>query len=199
MKIVYVLADPVAPGIHLSYLGGGGAPNRLTEDASDDAPFFVGDAVYFTRRNVDGVPAVMRVERDGSGVVQAHPRPRVTLGADLARGRLLLAAPAYDYLYWWDPATGAETPGPKPPAIGRPTDTAVSPNGSWIAFLGGVSGHAIWRAETAAGAEPVRVHQLPEDQSSLAIAIDDAGHPLVAIDRWAGELWQVPAAIGAPW
>jgi hypothetical protein len=197
--LVFVVADPVAPGIYLAYVGSAGAANRLTEDPADDSPFFVGDAIYFTRRNQDGVPVVMRMQRDGSGLTPAHPRPRITLGADLSRGRLLLAAPAFDFYYWWDPAKGAETPGPKVAAGGRPSDIAVSPNGDWVASLGGISGHDIWRAESSAGAEAVLVHRLPEDQSSLAITIDDRGHPLVAIDRWAGELWQVPAAIGAPW
>jgi hypothetical protein len=52
---------------------------------------------------------------------------------------------------------------------------------------------------TAGTAAPEQVATLRGDQSALAAAIDDRGHPLVAVDVWNGELWSLAAPEGAPW
>lgn len=133
----------------------------------------------------------------GGAPTPALPRPRRTVAADLVRGRVLLSSPVGDFLYWWDPRTGREVPGPNLHQL--PHSLAISPDGRWLVVLGGSGGQDVLRADLARGDELERVYVLPADVSTRATTIDDRGHPIIAIDRWAGELWQVDAPPGHRW
>jgi hypothetical protein len=139
----------------------------------------------------------MRVARDGSGAAVASARPRITIGA--GGGRALLGSPDKRFYYWWDPATGAESPGPSIPDSGPPAHTAVSPNGRWVLFIGGIGGGEVWRASSAPAAKPELLYTLPGDRNALTATVDDDGQPLVSVGSWSGELYLARAHPGHPW
>ena len=196
-SIAFVVSAPDEGGIYLASTKNNAPPNRLTEGPSDSNPVFVGDDLLFTRHGANNTPVVMRVARDGSTPVRVSTRPRHTIAA--AANRVLLSSPGGDYLYWWDPATGRERPGPPMPPT-EESHIAMSPNGRWILVLGGNnSGQEIWRVPSDGAGKPELVHKLPEHLSSRHGAIDDNGHPLIAIDTWAGDLWLASAPDGTPW
>jgi hypothetical protein len=199
-RLAYAMGHKDAPGLYTTMTTAGNAPNRLTETKSDRAPLFVGDELVFTRLGPDGAPALMRMKLDGSDVRVASRRPRLTVAADPAHARVLLASPAMDFLYWWDPVTGAESAGPPLPRGYQDRSVTLSPDGRWLLILTGANGNVIDRVDLAA-AKPTleRVEVLAEDVTSLGGVIDDRGHPLVVLSTWAGELWRVPAPRDQVW
>ena len=161
---------------------------------------FAGGRLLFTRRSADGAPQLMAVELDGSDERLASPRPRVVLGVDQARGRVLLSAPGRDHLYWWDPRTTLESPGPVLPIDDVSTAIAIAPGGGWLLLLTGNNGQDVYRFPLGGRKlAPDHVYTLPGDVTALLGAIDDRGHPIVEIDSWAGELWLARPAEGARW
>jgi Tol biopolymer transport system component/predicted Ser/Thr protein kinase len=195
--VAYVDAGP-QPGIYL-FSDVGQASNRLTDSAHDDGPQMLSDLVVFTRRDPNGVPHAMRIGRDGSNLAPIGNRPRQTVAADPAHHRMLLASPGGDYYYWWDEKTGAETPGPIASIDGQPVGFVdLSPDGTWMVYLGGANGQKIYRARVDGTSKPELVYQLAHDLSAATATIDDRGHPIVAIDTWTGELWIAPSR-GASW
>jgi len=151
----------------------------------------------FTRATATGAPRLMRVSPDGSDVEEASARPRRTVDVDHARGRVLLASPAQDFLYWWDPATGVETQGPVVP---RPNGgIRVSPDGRWLLALVGSGGGQIQRMRLDRGSKLEVIYRLPGDLTSGTGAIDNNGRALITLFRWAGELWLAEAPEGSRW
>jgi DNA-binding beta-propeller fold protein YncE len=199
-KLAYVLADSKEPGIYLSEIRGNAAPNRLTDQAGDGEPLFFGDSLVFTRWAADGTPHLFQVRLDGSAEAPLGRRPRISVDADADHSRILIASPNRDFLYWFDPTTRTESPGPLLPPGRDPADLALSPDGRWLMVLGGNNGHQIWRYHLdVPDAKPELVHQLGDDFTALVGAIDDDGHPLIAVDTWSGELWLSSSPEHDPW
>jgi hypothetical protein len=199
-SLAFVLGKADAAGIYAVEVDANRTPNRLTEDAGDSNPVFAGDEIVYTHHDADGSPHLMRMGRDGSHPVRASARPRLTLASDLGHHRVLIASPDRQFLYWWDPATGRETPGPRLGADKAPLVSALSPGGDWFMFMtGGDAGQEVWRVRTDGKSAPEKVFALGEDVTTVSGAIDDRGHPLLALDTWAGDLWLAPAAAGAAW
>ncbi len=198
-RLAYVMGDPKRPGIYLATVRTVALPNRLTTDATDATPVFVGDQIVFTRRDPDGLPHLMRVGLDGSDVTRVAGRARITLAAAPDGSRVLVTSPARDFLYWWNPVTGREKPGPKLPRGGAPADVDLSPDGNWLMVIAGPSGQSIWRRRLEGRGRLEQVAHLRVDQSAMEGAIDDRGHPLVGANLWLGDLWRVAAPAGRPW
>ncbi|HUQ05924.1 MAG TPA: protein kinase [Kofleriaceae bacterium] len=199
-RLVYAMGHKDTPGLYTTMTTPGSAPNRLTEDAGDRAPLFVGDEIVFNRFGDDGAPTLMRMKLDGSDVRVASRRPRMTIASDPAHARVLLASPAMDFLYWWDPVTGRESAGPPLPGGFRDRRVSLSPGGQWLLILTGANGNVIDRVDLAAARPTLeRVEVLAEDVTSFGGVVDDRGHPLVVLSQWTGELWRVPAPRDQAW
>jgi Tol biopolymer transport system component len=196
-QLAYVVGSRTEPGIYAVRLDSSAVPNRLTDQDSDADPLFVAGELVFTRIAKDGAPRLMRVSLDGSVLEEASTRPRRTIAVDHGRGRVLLASPAHDFLYWWDPASGKETPGP---VVERPNGGIhVSPDGRWLMALVGSGGGTIQRMRLDRASKLEVIHRLPGDLTSGTGAIDDSGRVLITLYRWAGELWLVDAPDGSRW
>jgi len=196
--VAYRVEDKEAGGIYLIALKPSPA-NRLTEDPHDSNPVMVADALVFTRTDADGAPRLWRVGLDGSNPRVLSQRPRISLDAD-PRGRLLTMTPARDHLFWMDPATGAETPGPVFSTPKAARTIHLSPDGRWLVALTGGSGRAIMRqALDTPATGPELVQAVADDLSVTAAAIDDAGRVLVTVSSYVGELAIARAAPGTRW
>jgi len=197
--LAYAVADLTTPGIYVTALTNPIASNRVTEDPGDTAPSILAETIYFTRTGTDGVPHAMRVAMFGGTPEPVLTRPRRVLDVDVRTQRVLLSAPGNDYLYWWDPATGRETAGPSLRA-GEPfIDVAISPDGRWVLFVIGGTGQVIRRLRLDGKSQIEDVTTLSGDTNSVSGTIDNRGHPLLAISRWAGELWRIDAPEGTRW
>lgn len=196
-QLAYVVGSRTEAGVYVVRLDSGAVPNRLTDEDSDSDPLFIAGQLVFTRAAKDGAPRLMRISLDGSVLEEASTRPRRTIAVDHARGRALLASPAQDFLYWWDPSTGKETPGP---VVERPNGgIQVSPDGRWLMALVGSGGGTIQRMRLDRASKLEVIHRLPGDLTSGTGAIDDSGRVLITLFRWAGELWVVDAPEGSRW
>ncbi|HVV88006.1 MAG TPA: hypothetical protein VHE35_33425, partial [Kofleriaceae bacterium] len=199
-QLAFVATGGAQPGIYLVKTASRAEVNRVTLGHAEEHPVFAGGRLLFTRRAADGAPQLMEVALDGTGERLAGPRPRVVLGVDQRRDRVLLGAPGRDHLYWWDPRARRETPGPVLPIDDVSTAIALSPGGAWLLLLGGNNGQLVYRFPLGPRAvKPDLVHPLATDVSALVGAIDDRGHPIVAVDRWAGELWLARPVEGTRW
>lgn len=196
-QLAYVVGSRNEAGIFVVRLDSSAVPNRLTDEDDDSDPLFIGDQLVFTRAGKDGAPRLMRISLDGSVVEEASTRPRRTIAVDHARGRVLTASPAQDFLYWWDPKSGKETPGP---VVQRPNGgIRVSPDGRWLMAIVGTGGGTIQRMRLDRASKLEQLHHLPGDLTSGPGAIDDDGRVLITLFRWAGELWVVDAPEGSRW
>jgi hypothetical protein len=195
--IAFVVGDKTAPGIYITYRSTLAPPNRLTEDPRDERPVFAGKHVLFTRYAGDGSSTVMRVSLDGSAVTPVSNRPRATRAH--GGGRALLAAVDVRNFYWWDPVTERELPGPVLPEGKLAQYTGLSPDGRWLAFVTGAAAQEIWRMRTDGTGAAELVHELSEDHSAPAVAIDDDGQVVIIRSSWHGELWLARAHAGHPW
>ena len=196
-EIAFVVAEPSAPGIYVTQVATPKTAKRLTQDAKDVDPIFVGDHILFTRVAADGTPKVMRVRRAGGKPERISTRPRRTVAA--TGDRALLASRDNKSLYWWNAKTGRELAALPPPHKKVPNDIAISPNGRWILYVTGVNGQELWRGPADGSDAPALVHELPGDRNAQTGAIDDDGKPLVVVSSWSGELWIVPPRAGRVW
>jgi hypothetical protein len=190
-SIAFVLENGKASGIYLMSLAGGAAANRLTDDAGDGNPVFVGSELVFTRYGRDRVPRLMRIRTDGSNERVASSRPRRTIGSDWVGRRVLLVSPDLEWLYWWDPVTERESPGPKA-AMMKPKNKigfSLSWDGRWLLYLLGNNGQEIWRQRLGGASQPELLRLLPDDVTVLRGVIDPSGHAQVVAHRWTGDLW----------
>jgi len=198
-SIAFVLENTAEPGLYLASTEDSRPPNRLTEDPGDIQPLFVGSDLVFARLGPDRVPRLMRIGADGSGARVVSARPRLTIGVDRLGRRVLLASPDLSWLYWWDPQSGAESPGPPAHPADGVLDIALSPDGQWLIYVAGNNGQETWRLRLDGKSQPVRIHQLADDVNVRNGAVDDRGHAVIAVHRWAGELWLVRAPDGSRW
>jgi hypothetical protein len=157
----------------------------------------LGDTVYFTRDDDAGAPRLMRVSLDGSRIEMASNRPRRSLAVDHRAKRVLLSSPDREFLYWWDPATGVEKPGPRvPKPVG---DVAISPDGRWLLVVQGENGERAYRMRLDRSSKVEEVYASTGDVTSGEGAIDDDGIAVMQITTWEGELWQLDPPAGARW
>ena len=196
-ELAYALGSHTEPGIYVARLDSNAAPNRLTEENADHVPLFVEDGLVFTRNDANGTPRLMRVSRDGSKLEAASSRPRHALAADHTRGRILLGSPGGEHSYWWDPATGVETPGPVLPETTE--HVQISPDGTWLLAQAGANGTTTLRMRLDGPAKLETILTLPGDLTSGTGAIDDDGRVVITVFRWTGELWTIEAPPGRPW
>jgi hypothetical protein len=196
-QLAYVFQGEEGAGVFVVRTIGSTQPNQITDRTGDAHPAFAGGDLVFNRLGADGAPHVMRVPIGGGDPVLAIQRPRVVVGSDTAHDRVLLASPGLDYLYWWDPRTGRETPGPRTVPGREPQDLEVSPDGAWLLEITSSGGQEVYVGPT--DGELALAYTLAGDVSTRSGAIDVRGHPILAIDRWGGALWRAPAPDGAPW
>ncbi|HUQ07740.1 MAG TPA: protein kinase [Kofleriaceae bacterium] len=197
--IAYAVGNAAEPGIYVSDVGGDNTRNRITDQDGDREPVILGDAIYFMRDDASGAPRMMRVSFDGSNVEMASNRPRRTLAVDRRLKRVLLASPGLDFLYWWDPVTGKESPGPVLP---RPMgDIGISPDGRWLLVVVGENGERAVRVrlDQPGKPEPEEVYTSPGDVTGGEGAIDDDGLTVIEVTTWAGELWKLDPPTGSRW
>jgi dipeptidyl aminopeptidase/acylaminoacyl peptidase len=199
-SIAFVLQDSKEPGIYLTSTQEFGVPNRLTDDDRDHHPFFTGSELVFTRYDRDRMPRLMRIRTDGSNERVASSRPRATIGSDWPRHRVLLVSPDLEWLYWWDPVTGRESPGPranlsKRVQPGTASDISLSWDGRWLLYLQGNNGQEIWRQRLDDASPPELLRHLPEDITGWRGAIDPSGRAVIVTYRWSGDLWISWAAV----
>lgn len=197
-SIAYHITHPTSGGLYMVGIKSGLA-NRLSDDPDDTSPVVLKDAVMFNRPGADGQPGLMQVGIDGSGERVASPRPRIALDADPA-GRVLTMTPARDHLYWFDPATGTEVPGPVIDTPKAASTVHLAPGGRWLVALVGGGGRQVVRlALDRPGAAVEVVRQMADDVSVTSAAIDDTGVPLVTAQQQLGELWIARTAFGTRW
>jgi Tol biopolymer transport system component len=173
------------------------APERqVTYSENDFFPVFLADGSIVFSRGIDGQHHLFRVV-PGQEPTQVLDRPRQTIDIDRSTGRVLLRSPDQKFLYWWDPATGKETPGPPTYAPGTENtfDLSISPDGRWLLYQSGPLGHELWRSPIATW-KPELVFKAPESSTMESTAVNDAGHPLVIEKVWHGELFVVDVTRG---
>jgi Tol biopolymer transport system component len=202
-QLAFVIKNTKEPGIYLLALSQDTPAKRLTEDAGDAGPYFAGNALVFTRPDRDHVPHLMQIHTDGSNARLVSSRPRLTIGADWVGHRMLLASPDRKWLYWWDPITGNESPGP--PAR-PPPDTAtdvgslsLSPDGRWLLYLGGTNGRQAWRLRLDGTSQSELLRRLADGRTASEGTIDPTGRAVIVVNRWIGDLWIARPADGARW
>jgi hypothetical protein len=181
------------PGLHVYQAQRFVPPARLTTGANDTRAQWLGEVVYFNRWQ-DERPWVHRVTLDGREPERALAMERIVVGAAHARGELLLSSNDETRLYWWNPTSGAQRPGP-PALAGGLRETyhhALSPDGRWLMLQLGRQGHQLLRQRLdergAAAGEPERVWTAPSGATMTDGTIGDDGRVIVAPLAWHGEL-----------
>ncbi|HVV84061.1 MAG TPA: hypothetical protein VHE35_13390, partial [Kofleriaceae bacterium] len=169
-------------------------PDRATVGPGHTNPAWLGDQLYFNEWEEEH-PRVFRVGLDGGAPQLATRFDRVVVGADRARGELLLASADETQLTWWDPRTSKQRRGPPALAAGitEAFDEALSPDGRWLALQLGREGHRLFRLRLdehgdAAG-KPEPVWEAPSGMTMTDVAIGDDGAVIVAPIEWRGELY----------
>ncbi len=196
-QLAFVVAGP-HPGLYVIRRQSGSTtgvfaesnPQRLTEDDTDDRPTWTTTGtIAFTRRDGRSY-AVHAIPADGGPARKLATGRRVFGSRD---HELVVASERM--LYWFDPSTGEERPGPQ--LDETPTFLAVSPGGRWLAFaVGGAVGHTIWRKAIAGDAPAERVGEIATGQTMRELAIGDDGRVLATPTSWSGDLYAVPAPAG---
>jgi dipeptidyl aminopeptidase/acylaminoacyl peptidase len=150
--------------------------------------------VVFTDLDETKQPRVIALDPDGGTRQTLSARSRHVL--DLHRGTGELLVIARRKLYWYDPASGRERPGPAAPPD-PPTFAALSPAGSWLVFQTGGHAHIFWRLRLDQPGELEKVFELGTGETARRAQITDDGHVVVAISTWGGDLHRVPARPGS--
>jgi serine/threonine protein kinase len=186
-----------APGLWTVDAGDPSSLHQVTAEPGDETPLFLADGSLVFTRVVDGRPSVFRVH-DGGEPAPALTEHRRTVDVDRGSGRVLLRSEDGRYLFWWDPVTRHESPGPRTFAPGSDVTRGISlsPDGAWILYRSGPEGRELWRTpERIWDPQPVK---LPPDTLVEAAAIDDDGHALIVTPAMRGELWRLEARRDAP-
>jgi len=179
-------------GIFYARVDEPGALHQLTESPHDSGATWTdaGD-VAFTRTNDVGDFHAYLVTVDGNERQLGSGSRTVyaTRHADLLVG-------TSDKLFWLDPRTRVERPGPaKPP--GSLLWASISPNGKWVMYQMGQLGREVWRARLEPARAPEFVTQFDASITTSPGAITDDGHPIIAAASWYGDLYVIPARPGA--
>ncbi|MBZ0236993.1 MAG: hypothetical protein K8M05_31985, partial [Deltaproteobacteria bacterium] len=183
-------------GIWVAEVGQAAPERQITYGESDFLPVFLRDGSIVFTRTTDDSPRVFRVV-PGQEPALAFDRPRQTIDVDRHSDRVLLRSPDQKYLYWWDPETGMEAPGPPTYAPGTQNtpDLSISPDGKWLLYQSGPLGHELWRTPLAAW-KPERIFKAPDSSTLETTAITNEGNALVIEKVWHGELYAVDVTSG---
>jgi hypothetical protein len=197
-KYVAFVGSGKHPGIFIADLSADAFITQLTKDPKDTALAWIGSDHLAFSRTVDTQAHAYVMDVAGSAVRQLTASTRYVYGA---RGKQVLVGTS-DRLFWLDPATGVETPGPAVP----PDNIlwiSISPNGKWLLYQMGALGRDLYRAKldapTAAARAPVLIKHFDASyttNSSSIGSITDEGHPIVAPSKWTGDLFAIPAKPG---
>ncbi len=192
-RIVFGASEP-NPGLRIAYLDRVGQVHQLTDDARDQRPVWTTNGyVAFTRSDAGGNQEAFVIPADGGQPKRLSSSTRAVYGA---RGnQLLVGGP--DAMYWADPVTGAEQPGPPRPD-GLLGWAATSPSGNWVVYQMGPDGGDLWRVRVDPPGELEHVETFVAGETVGYPAIRDDGHVLAPVGRWYGDLVRLTARRGSP-
>lgn len=181
------------PGLRIVSVDRAGQVHQLTSNARDKNPVWIANGlIAYTCGDNDANEQVFVIPADGGTPKQIGSSTRTVYGS---RGDELLVRGA-DAMYWLDPQTAGERPGPPLPP-GFLYDATTSPSGNWVAYRMGTTGQEVWRVRVVPPGEPERVASFPAGETVGSPAIRDDGHVLATVGRWYGDLVRVPARPGS--
>lgn len=172
---------------------------QVTDGALDDQPVWLADGrIVFQRIGPRGLPETWLVSPGGGEPVLVSRKPRLPVGTDPGSGEVLLAAPQFAHLFWWNPATGRERAGPVPDVGGEAiVGMTLSRDARWMVLEAGRSGHLLYRMRLdRADARPELVLRVSSAATVNGVAITVDGHVLAAPSTYVGDLWLLRAAPG---
>jgi Tol biopolymer transport system component/predicted Ser/Thr protein kinase len=179
-------------GLYTISLIAGAQPQRVSGDRHDRKPVWIdNDRLAFARLDDQTTPTMYASRADGAMMHALSGSARFAIGGN---GREVLAMSS-SALYWVDPTSGAERPGPSIGGIAKDEvkDPITSPDGHWLVFRTGAEGQVVWRMALDPPSQPEHLPDLPAGQTIFGAAITNGGHVLMAPDTWSGDLHAIPA------
>jgi hypothetical protein len=182
-------------GLHVVGIDGGAA-TAWTTDPGDRDPVWTSDGgLAFTRLGAGGVPAASYVASPGAPVrtlqpgAQVHDVDRAGAAALVGDGTALALVPL---------AGGPATP-VRHGAAGEAgyLGARLSPDGTWLAILGGVDSSTFFRVDRATGDATV-VHRVAAGQTAGPPTILSDGRIAFRPEIWLGELYLLDGSWADP-
>ncbi len=195
-NLVFQVRGGASPGIYVVGVPPEASePHQVSPDLPDQLITWSADGrIVYSQMDDAKQPRLVALDADGGTRETLTSRPRRVL--DLHRGTGELLVSARSKLYWYDPVTGRERPGPAGPPE-SPTFVSLSPAGRWLVYQTGAHGQIVWRLRLDPPGELEQVFELGSGETAPRAQITDDGHVVVAVSTWGGDLYRVPARPGS--
>nr|MBA2540253.1 serine/threonine-protein kinase [Deltaproteobacteria bacterium] len=185
--LVFALALPRA-GLHMIEIDKPGSIRQITKNPSDYYPHWAADnQIAFIQTDEGGSDTLFTVKIDGNDRRELAAASRTLYGT---KGNELLVG-GVKGVFWLDPATGKERPGPPPD--GEPEAGNTSPSGNWVVYQMGSDGHAIYRTRTDGSAPLELVRRFDSSYFVNKPSITDDGQVILSAGPMYGDLVKIPA------
>jgi hypothetical protein len=168
----------------------------ISDDVHDTPPRWLGDGeLLFGRVDADEGTAIAWHVATPDGSSQRVLELGAILPAGGWPGHVLAVAGAH--LIWVDEVSGAQRPGPptaKAVAVSRVT---TSPDGRWLMYAAAGEGTQTYRQRLDPLGEAEPIAPVTGGATVSAAAITDAGHVIMTVETWTGDLHVIRARPGS--